>query len=221
MDCNLNPTPDLGRGSRRRAMAAPRTSDELLELIQKSELIDGPALETFLLEHGDSFAGVDALAGRLIQVGLLTAFQMGQLPPGQMEGVPPRQVQDPPAAGSGRHGTGVAWRAHADAPAGGDQAPAEHLRQRVVHSAVLPGGPRRRGDGAPEHRPRLRPRPRRGDPLPGHGVRGRPDAGRTGPPRRTAAVRAPPSMSARRRGACSTRTTWAGCIGTSSRTTCW
>src|SRR5947208_14454262 len=63
-------------------MPAPATADELLDLVQKSGVVDEARFKAYLQKQADS-PGVpkapDKLAGQLVRDGLLTYFQAEQL----------------------------------------------------------------------------------------------------------------------------------------------
>src|SRR6188472_2434868 len=71
-------------------MSAICTRDQLLDLIRKSRILEGPALDAFLAGERTHEAGAsrnaEALADRLVQGGLLTRFQSKLLLQGKWRG---------------------------------------------------------------------------------------------------------------------------------------
>ena len=63
-------------------MSAPVTREEFLDLVRRSEVLEGERLESFAQTLGDSGTVLDqpkSLAERMIRDGLLTVFQAKQI----------------------------------------------------------------------------------------------------------------------------------------------
>jgi serine/threonine protein kinase len=84
-------------------MPAPSSTDELLELIRKSELIAPPQLEAFPAQAGA--AGPKEVARRMVEAGLLTHFQAEQLLQGKWRGFTIGKYKVLERLGSGGMGT--------------------------------------------------------------------------------------------------------------------
>jgi serine/threonine-protein kinase len=65
-------------------MPTPTTAEQFLDLVRKSNLVDEPALTTFL--RTGTFSSAQGLAGGLVRAGLVTAYQGKQLLAGKHRG---------------------------------------------------------------------------------------------------------------------------------------
>jgi len=157
-------------------MPAPTTTDEFLDLVRKSGVVDEKRLNAYLsrVRAAGSLPPEPAkFAGLLVRDGILTHFQAEQVLQGKWRRFTIGKYKVLERLGAG--GMGSVYLC-------------EHkLMRRRVAVKVLPTAkaddpsslerfyraPRRRGPGPSQHRPRLRHRPGRQAALPRHGVRGR------------------------------------------------
>ena len=198
-------------------MPAPTTSEEFLDLVRKSGVVDDNRLASYLQKLRAATglpAEANSMAGCLVRDGVLTHFQAEQILQGKWRRFTIGKYKVLERLGAGRHGQRLPVRAQAHAPPRRRQGAADGQgRGSLRPGALLPRGPRRRRPRPSQHRPRLRHRPGRQPALPGHGVRGRRQpAGDRQEERAARPVCAPPTTSARRPWACSTPTRPAGLV---------
>src|SRR5262249_25041109 len=87
------------------AMPVPTTTDDLLDLIRKSELVPAERLETFMNQSGSSASKPRELMNLLVAAGLISQFQAEQLLQGKWRGFTLGKYKVLERLGSGGMGT--------------------------------------------------------------------------------------------------------------------
>ena len=100
-------------------MPPPKTTDELVELVRKTGVLDDKRLDAYLesLRSGRRPRHCWQACRAMVHDGILTNFQAEQVTAGPMAAVSSRQVQDSRKAGQRRHGQRLPVRTQVDAPA--------------------------------------------------------------------------------------------------------